>query len=394
MVQADKCTGCGACVEVCPKKCLSMKKNAEGFFYPQITGKCIKCGKCNRVCPVDKPLAKISCSQKAYAGSYKDDSIIRNSASGGIFAAVANYVWEKGGYVFGCVLEPDMTVHHIGTNDPRYLYAMQGSKYVQSSTCGSFSEAEKYLKEGYLVCYSGTPCQIDALLHYLGKPYENLITLDLVCHGVPSPDLFQKYIQWLEKRLVTIIVDYRFRSKDYTGWGEQISPSVKCVQNKSIMLKADIDPYCHSFEMGENCRESCYSCKYANLNRISDITMGDFWGYDTQLPKLEKDSRKGISLVICNSEKGAELVSELSDKLALTECDLLTATQENHNLLAPTVRPSCRDGFYERIEKNGFDSFAAAFYRTKTYKKNYFKLLIPQSIKRSIPKPIKRKIKN
>ena len=216
-VNYKKCTGCGACVQVCPKKCISWEEKDFGFNYPRIDKNvCVDCGRCENVCPIDRDLNKPD-GQRAYAVVLKDKDTLLKSTSGGMFSALAGYVFENKGVVYGCSMESGFQVKHIRVSVEKDLEKLRGSKYVQSNTENTFAQAETDLKKGLVVLYTGTPCQIAGLNNYLGKEYDNLITADIVCHGVGSQKYFDKFMDYL-KEANKDMTDLKFRSKEYVGW--------------------------------------------------------------------------------------------------------------------------------------------------------------------------------
>ena len=195
-VDYEKCTGCGACVQRCPKRCISWTEREFGFRYPQIDkDACVNCGLCEKVCPIDKAL-EVSAEQKAYAAVHKDDEVLAKSTSGGAFTAIADAIFAQGGIVYGVAMLDGMRVKHIRTSGKDDFEGLRSSKYLQSDTGTTYQMVEQDLKQGKTVLYSGTPCQIDGLKNFLGKDYENLYTADIVCHGVGSQAYFDKYMDY------------------------------------------------------------------------------------------------------------------------------------------------------------------------------------------------------
>ena len=280
------CTGCSACLQKCPKQCISMIANEEGFLYPVIDEKkCINCGLCTKVCPQLKKIKEESTEYpKAYAMRNKNTEELKQSSSGGIFKVLANYVLENDGVVFGVAYDENLNVNHIKVKDKEKLKLLQGSKYVQSNINNTYKEAEKELKKNKIVLFSGTPCQIAGLNSFLMKYYDNLITCDLVCHGVPSQKLFKKYIEFLSEKFKSKVVKYNFRSKNKKGWG--LVSQVETKDGKIRFVEPDFDPYYSNFLSSNTYRESCYKCYYSNCNRVSNITLADYWGINRIHPKF------------------------------------------------------------------------------------------------------------
>lgn len=319
LVDKDKCCGCSACISVCPKGCISMSKDKEGFLYPIVDSvKCIDCGLCEKVCPVLHPL-KNEAEPLVYAAINNDESIRMQSSSGGIFTLLAEYVIENGGVVFGACFDRDWNVVHDYTETKEGLVRFRGSKYVQSNVGNSFSQVKIFLDAGREVLFSGTPCQVAGLKNYLRKPYPNLLTVDLVCHGVPSPDVWRKYLQETvckayrikkNKSAVNIcdyISDIKFRAKD-KGW-KKYSFKIEYKDGRIEINPFYENPYMNIFLSNLSLRPSCYVCP-AKLNNVqSDITLADFWGVNKIDSNIDDD--KGCGLLFLNNKEKIGLLYSL-----------------------------------------------------------------------------------
>mgnify|MGYP000572714300 CR=1 FL=1 len=395
-LNTHNCTGCGACVQKCPCACLKMVPNQEGFLYPICDiSRCSDCGLCMQICPANHEVSVQTYKQEAYALINKNNDILRESASGGAFPAAAKWILDRNGVVFGCALDESMRPVHKQITSAKELRQLQGSKYVQSEIGDSYKQVLEYLTKDVPVLFSGTPCQIESLYAFLGNSnIKNLYTMDLICHGVTSPQFFLEYILWLGKKLDSRICDYRFRDKAKYPWGDKYCAAISTTDGRQIYRTFDQDPYYSAFFYGENYRECCYSCKYACLNRVGDISIGDFWGYSEQLPMLKETSQKGLSLVICNTEQGKILLEQMAGQTQIIPCNLTLAAEKNDNLMRPSYSPECRKTFYSTVQKNGFDAYAASFYKSKRYFFNRFKSLIPSGIKQLIPKSAKSTLNN
>lgn len=355
----DLCTGCSACQQTCPKGCIEMKPGDNGFLYPSIdTNMCIDCGKCLKVCPAYKkmePRTPLLC----YAAYNKDEDLRLKSSSGGVFIEIAKYVINLGGVVFGAVFDDTWNVHHVAAQTIEEVFPMMGSKYVQSRIENTFVEAKKYLKEGRYVLFSGTPCQIAALNNFLIKEYYNLLTLDFVCHGVPSPGIWQQYLK--EKFISNAafkatdgkntvlnsslnakspIGDIKFRDKT-DGWEKYrfvvLQKSASKADQNSVLL-SDIysdNPYMRGFLNDLYLRESCYNCPARCFASLSDITIGDFWGVHS-LKMDDMNDQKGLSIITVNSHKGKEMFQGISFKLNLRNLSFQQAVESNSNLVNVT----------------------------------------------------------
>jgi len=347
----EMCCGCGACVSICPKKAIRMTEDEYGFVYPNIDEKCcFQCGLCKSVCAYQNKL-DLNYPQKGYIAFHNQESVIMKSASGGVFAALATEVLNEGGVVFGAayVKENDkICVQHIGIRNVDDLYRLQGSKYVQSQTENVFSEVKEELKNGRMVLFSGTPCQVAALKGLVGNQ-NNLITVDVICHGVPSQKLFHIYISYLENKYKGKIEQFNFRDKR-KGW-ENFAISILIRRGKRIIKKSI---HCRNSSFFEHYlhadiyRESCYSCPYAQEKRISDLTIGDYWGIRQSHPEIMKLDNwislqeRGISCVLVNTEVGFNILKK-SKELNLIDSTIEKIVKQNGQLRFPSNKSSNRE---------------------------------------------------
>lgn len=350
-IDQKECCGCGACVQVCPMDCINIEQNIEGFYYPKLdSAKCIKCKKCINTCPVNQkeisvlPKDKIL---KAYAG-YNTNLIEQySSSSGGIFVLLAELVIEKGGVVFGAAFGQDFQVKHMCAESKEQLKYLKGSKYVQSYTGNTFIKAKNYLQDKRLVLFSGTPCQIEGLLHFLGKAYENLITVDLFCTGVPSPGIWSDYLNYRkEQAYAKKPTCINFRNKA-SGWEDyRVCFSFDNGIEYSKGSKEDI--YMKGFISGAFLQQACYNCKFKNIERNSDLTLGDFWGVKKEQPECY--NTYGVSAIIVQSEKGEKLLKKL-DKAWLKEVPVESILKGNRNALRSITALARREIFFDCYTK-------------------------------------------
>lgn len=301
------CTACAACVSVCPKGCISMHEDWEGFLQPTIDASvCVECHKCEKVCPILNPITiPEDFETKAYAAINKDDEVRAQSSSGGIFFPLAKWVIEQGGVVFGARWNDKWEVVHDFAEDLDGVKAFMRSKYVQSVVGDTLRQAKQFLDAGRWVLYSGTPCQLGGLRAYLGKEYEKLIQVDLICHGVPSPGVWRSYLKdYFGKEK---IVDINFRDKR-DGWlGFQC---VTTTTTTTIYCEKQMEnPYFRGFLTNVFLRNSCYDCRFKSVSRNTDITLADYWGVYLFCPEMCDD--KGTSLVLVQSSKGHEVLSNI-----------------------------------------------------------------------------------
>lgn len=380
------CTGCGACVSLCPVNCIAMALNVQGFFEPVIDGsKCISCGKCARNCPsnASKTHNYSIAGIEAYSFTINDYEILKDSSSGGAFTAIAKEIINREGIVFGAEFDKNFDVVHIGIDKAEDLCRLRGSKYVESDTKNTYSEAKDYLKRGQPVLFVGTPCQIAGLYASLEyREYENLYTIDLLCHGVPSISLFRAYLDYLENKYGKV-VRYSFRDKTKFGWGNWGSFTYLDTKGrerkKNFVVATD---YYYSLYFKEcNFRESCYKCKYATIPRIGDITIGDCWGVENA--DSDADLKNGVSLIVINNAKGKELIASFLKNEVLKLLDTETIMKHNKTMASFTKRPETRDTFYSDFAKYGFENTA----------KRYCKLKKTIPVSRYLPIKLKRRIK-
>lgn len=343
LANRDICTGCMACMNACAKGALSFVKDNEGFLQPYVdTNKCVECGLCERTCPeIQGKYHQNTLSVDVYAGWNKTDR--RISSSGGAFSSIARYVLDKGGYIYGATLDEKLICKHIEVDDIDGLKKLRGSKYIQSYIGTVYKEVKRHLLYDQYVLFTGTPCQVSGLKGYLGKEYEKLITIDLICHGVPSQEVFSSYIAKLEKRLGMAenetVQNYEFRRRD--GWG--FAPSVTTTMNKSFPLYGIDSLYMSAFDKAAIFRKSCYTCHYAQTARVGDFSIGDFWGLGHQGIPFKHDMTKGVSLLIVNSDKGRKVFESLGDDDIYEKRSLEEAAAGNHNLTKVSRRPNNRD---------------------------------------------------
>lgn len=378
------CTGCAACVNICPQTAITLLPDESGFLYPNIdSSKCIDCSLCNSVCQIELHNEQEDYRQDFFALINRNDTHLRVSSSGGAFLAVAEYVFDKGGVVVGCAFDTDQKAVHTITYDlADCIEKLCGSKYVQSETRYTYTEVKHLLNNGKLVLYVGTPCQIEGLLLFLKKKPTNLITMDLICHGVSSPLLWKKHKEYLENKVHAKINKYRFRGKEKAGWAlyyyyyYYYGGKKRCKQGPSLL-----DRYYTDFLKGLNYRESCYQCRYANLNRVADITIGDFWGAEKYIDGI--DLHDGVSLIIVNSSIGDEAIRQIKGKIYLKNVSRENAVKDNHNLICPTTRPEIRDDYYVQCFSN-FEKWETEYIKTKTWKIAKLKSKVPSWLKKMI----------
>lgn len=340
------CCGCSACASICPKHCIVMQADNEGFLYPNVDGDaCVNCGLCEKVCnelhPYDRrePL-------KVFAAINNDEEVRLKSSSGGIFHILAESVINEGGVVFGARFDENWQVVIDYTEDMKGMEAFMGSKYVQSRVANAYKDAKRFLAEGRKVLFSGTPCQVAGLHKFLRRKCDNLLTVDFVCHGTPSPKVWRLYLDETIKATQRIS-QIEFRNKKY-GW-KNFSFHLAYNEEKnslSLLSPFQCNPYMRAFLQDIILRPSCYDCKAKECNSQSDITIADFWGIDTLFPNMDDD--KGTSLVLVNTNKG-------NVALDFSQMSVAEATYEHIKPLnpacyrSPKVHPKRKD-FFDRLD--------------------------------------------
>ena len=349
-----RCTGCTACASGCPRDAITMERDREGFAYPTVDlDKCVHCGRCTAVCPLlherePKPLPAV------FAAWNRDESIRKDSTSGGAFTALADYVLEGGGVVFGAAFDGKQHLRHVACFRKEDLWRLRGAKYVQSDLGDTFRAVREALKTR-LVLFSGTPCQVDGLYRYLGGRPENLITCDLVCHGVPSPGVWEDMARSIEQRKRKGLQAVRFRNK-VTGWKDSHFTTVydDGTVDTAPLFRTE---YGRAFGRALFLRPSCYRCAYTNMNRPGDFTLGDFWGLrDDELPEQQE---KGINLLMVNTPHGSHIFDQLP--LARQAFPPERAIAGNPRLASPIAQPADRAAFFAAYALEPFDQVRKKF---------------------------------
>lgn len=349
----DACTGCLACVNVCNKNALNIHINNEGFYEPKLVpNKCINCGLCENTCPILNHTEKNHII-KCYACWSKSETTRKDSSSGGFFSEIAKEILNQDGVIYGASFDKSFSyVKHIRINKINDLYNLRGSKYLQSNIELTYRKVKDDLTKNKLVLFSGTPCEIAGLKSFLKKDFVNLLTIDIICHGVPSPLVYTKYKQWLEKKFHSHITSFKFRDKD-KSW--KISNTKAIFKNSTYIGKWHIDPYLRLFLRNLILRKSCYKCIYASKERVSDITIGDFWGYKSKT-KNDRNTDKGISLVIINTKRGEIYFNATKNNLIYFHREIIDVVNSQRSLSQPWPEPNNRKTFWKDFSKLSTDS--------------------------------------
>lgn len=382
-----ECCACGACISICPKNAISFSEDSFGFLYPEINRNlCIKCGACVSICAFKDKKVQNS-PIEVYAAVAKAREIVEESSSGGVFAVIAKAVLAHGGVVVGAAFQDDYEVKHIAISSEDELKKLQGSKYTQSNVNNIYTMVESYLKKDKEVLFSGTPCQVDGLKSYLQKEYKKLITVDIICHGVPSNKMFQEYIRNIEEKEHSKINCFKFRDKTF-GWGINASA---VIHGKKKRIWQNMSSYLYYFAKGWIYRDSCYQCKYTNSHRTGDITLGDFWGIEKQHPeylgKKGWDETKGISVVIVNTSNGERIIKQVLDDLDLRVSTFEKAAVSNEQLRHP-IKSGKRAEILNVYRSGGWYN-VEQYFRKQIGWRYYM-----DPLKNMIPKTLKRKLKS
>lgn len=382
-INHNRCTGCMLCYNICPKKCISIDTDSEGFIIPKINYKeCVECGICLKNCPSNsKPAGKKPF--KAYALQVKNVNELLESSSGGVAYSIAKTIISSGGVAYGARFDSNFNLSHSRASTIQELNEHRGSKYLQSN----ISECLKSLKEdcetGTNVVFVGTPCQIAAVKKYLKKDYNNLLLIDLICHGVPSQSLFKDYIEWKKRKLnLKKVLKYEFRNKKY-GWATNYKIEG---EHKAKYGSALEDPYYSDFIGAKNYRLSCYTCNYANLERQGDLTIGDYWGISKIYKNLEFEVKNGVSCVLVNTKKGNDFILNNIKQYNCVDSKIEDIVENNGNLREPAHMPEDRKDYYKNVnynKKNIILKFKLKYYKSKINR------LLPSKIKKIIKKIIK-----
>lgn len=348
----EKCTGCSTCYNVCPKKCISMDENDEGFLYPVVDQKeCIKCKMCIKKCPVLSLERNEESIEEFYVAYSKNEETRNKSSSGGCFREMAEVILNNNGVVFGAIFDNDFNVIHKYVENVSELEKLQGSKYVQSDITKTFNEVKNFLDKDRQVLFSGTPCQIAGIKKFLGKEYKNLYLISIICHGVPSRRVFQKYLKKYKKK--GQIRDICFRDKSF-GW-EKFSMKVELKNGDKYIIPKNEDSFMKGYLSNIYLRKSCYDCQFRDTNDIADISIGDLWGIDHM--KQEMNDHKGASLLIVKTIKGKKLIESCKNNIIIEgELKKEELVKYNPCIIKSVQRTKQREKFFKELNsKKDFD---------------------------------------
>lgn len=361
-----RCCGCGACLQVCPVKAISMEEDDIGCLYPKIREDiCIQCEKCVKACTYQTPeLAQPQC---AYAAVGVQKETVKNSASGGVFAMLAKGCLEQGGLVAGAVMALEngsVQVYHTLSDQAEDVAKMQGSKYVHSQAWHCYGQIQKGLKDGKTVLFSGTPCQVAAVKQITGNP-ENLITLDLICHGVPPVKWLEEFVGLTGKQLGGTITELCFRDKAAPKPFTARFGIRRGKKQKTVRLRSSLLSYYQHFLESASYRENCYSCPYAKNQRTADLTIGDYWGIEKQhgddMKSGRMPQRGDWSCLLVNSEKGRSFLQTFGENLALWPTEFSAVAATNRQLSQPSSQHSDRYKLLRAYRKGGYRAVERLF---------------------------------
>lgn len=344
----NNCCGCGACVSVCPTQAIKLTPDKLGFLYPTVnTRKCVNCEKCDRICPLGEDAKPTeSPIRKVFAARNKDIATIEGSRSGGIFPALAQKVIEQGGVVYGAGFGNNFSVKHKRAETIEAIQELRGSKYSQSDMTGIYQLVKQDLQNGRMVLFSGTACQISGLLRTIGSYHKNnLILVDIICHGVSSPAVWQDYLDFIKRKEHKPLVEVCFRDKKIFGWSGIHKESF-------VFSNGKRKTYDYNYYSDLHMRECCHECHFASLDRVSDITLGDFWGWEKCCPPNFNSDDRGCSLIICNTDFGLAHIEGITNQVYLIPVDSNDYIQPN--LQYPTPKSELADDFQRDYIGKGF----------------------------------------
>lgn len=360
IIEGKLCCGCGVCINTCPTAALKYSKDREYFLIPEIDlKKCILCGKCRTVCP--SLVNKLNSPQKVFAAVNCNKEVLVNSSSGGIFYSIASLILDRDGVVYGTEMTSDFQVQCARIDNIKDLPRLQKSKYVQSFMGATYESISKDLRAGKSVLFSGTPCQVSAVKNYVGPlDQRKLLTVDVVCHGVPSQDLFDDYIGYLGKKRGKVKT-FQFRAKKNASNNMNWFFSFQTIRMKKNSIRNwTEDSYNYNYMMGNVYRESCYSCQYARQERASDITLCDFWHWDASL-KEQFDKNDSVSGILINTEKGDMFMEMIKKNLKMANSHFNDVAAHNSCLVEPCKRPQIRDHILKLWIDRGYEAIDNEF---------------------------------
>ena len=359
IIEKSQCSGCSACYSTCPINCIQMISDAEGFYYPVVnTEKCIECRKCEKVCPYLNDLTLEAATRKVFVCQNRSLPIRQDSTSGGVFSALSQYVIDRNGIVFGAAFDKQFCINHKGGRSLDSLANFRGSKYVQSWMGDTFRDVRAELEKDQWVLFSGTPCQVAGLNAYLGKKYEKLVLMDIVCYSISSPGIWKQFLEYISRQIPISEIE-RIKFRDKTKYGYEYTQMTFFDRNGEVLYSAgpETNPMLRSFVSNTSTRPSCYSCPFKTIDRVSDFTAWDCYNvfqYDKKM-----DDNKGTSHLMIHSNKGLEIMKELSKYLAFFEVDSERAVKSEPAMTECAKPSDIRQPFFDLYQsnKNVFDTY-------------------------------------
>ncbi len=360
----EKCTACGACVQICKKDAICFQEDEYGFHFPVIdSSKCVECGMCEKICPVTHK-KRSDYQPNIYAVRHKDKNIRLNSSSGGAFTVLLQAIHPD--VVYGAAYTEGLQVKHIPAETPEEIALLRGSKYVQSDTGRTFIEVKEKLKTGKTILYIGTPCQIAGLKAFIGKDTPNLFTGDLVCEGVQSQAFFDRYIKNMEEKVGSKAQSVEFRNKEHLGWERsEFRIGFKNGKKYAQISHTKDSAYMNSFIFQGGCRDSCYHCPFASVPRQGDFTLADLWGWKEITPDWNDNT--GISLLLCNTEKAQKYMAKIEQVADVRSITLEQAKKHNPNLVKPAPEPERRREYLEDMKNLSFAELEAKWLKPRSW---------------------------
>ena len=382
----SQCCGCTACSSICPKKAIVMKQDEEGFVYPIIDKtKCVNCGLCDKVCPV-KNAKEDTFEQKAYLVNNKNEEIRKDSTSGGAFTPIAEYVLNEGGVVFGATFDKNYSVIHTYVENKEELSKFRGSKYVQSFLGDSFKQVKEFLNNDRMVCFSGTPCQIEGLKSFLQKDYKKLITVDVMCHAAPSPLVWKKYLNYEMSKLKGNKIE-KVLFRDKSKYGYKYSTMTIKTDKDEYSRGVETDPYLRAFFGDLSDRPSCYDCKFKKQCHVSDFTIWDCFVVDNFDKNLDDD--KGTSRILVNTENGRNIFEEIKENFNYTEVETQSLVKNVKEMLHSVEVNERRTQFFKDLNEMKEEEFFKKWF-PDTIKVKAERIVRVTMAKTGVYKPIKK----
>ena len=378
LVESNKCCGCAACANRCAKGAIAMLPNEEGFLHPTVnTLLCVECGMCEKACHGLLPAVDMekSLTPRAYIIQHKDETIRYQSTSGGAFSAIAESIIRLGGVIFGAIMTENLTVRHGYVETKEELARFRNSKYVQSEIGDCYKVAKRFLTEGRFVCFSGTPCQINGLYKFLGREYDNLIAVDVVCKSVPSPLVFEKYVEYKrqkEKRISDIVFRDKKRGFLYCTMAHYGSHEARVAARDQYRRGSESDEWLRLFLSGQISRRSCMTCPYQTKERVGDFTLGDIW----ETGNSSFDDNKGTTLIHVWTQKGLALLNSIQNEIKCVPYpfEKSRGTERNVVMKVKSNRESLFEDVNRLTPKEFFRKYAP--YNTKARVKNYLRFVL------------------